>query len=196
MKKIIFYISDHGKGHATRSIAIIRELQKLDTEIIVRNFNSVDLIQKSLPDTKVISGTTDIGTTIKKNGIAIDSEVSPSEISAWIDNIPNYANKELDHVLKYNPDLVITDISAMPFHVAKKLQIPSIAISNFTWSDVITGISSERLSFLHDSYSLAHMAIQLPFGTSMKQFSKKKKIGVVARQPTSNKEEINSNVRR
>ena len=47
MKKIIFYITDHGKGHATRSIAIIRELQK-DYEVIVRNSNSEDLIKQSL----------------------------------------------------------------------------------------------------------------------------------------------------
>ncbi len=190
MKKIIFYISDHGKGHATRSIAIIRELEKLNIEIIIRNSNSVDFIQKSLPNIKIISGITDVGTTIKKNGISIDSEDTVSNVSTWIDNMPDFVTKELEQFMKYEPDLIISDISAMPFHVAKEFKIPSIAISNFTWSDIIKEISSERLSFLNESYSLADLAIQLPFSTSMKQFSKKKKIGIVSRQPTLNKQDF------
>ena len=37
MKKILYYVSDHGKGHATRSIAIIQEMLKHNIEVNVRN---------------------------------------------------------------------------------------------------------------------------------------------------------------
>ena len=41
MKKILYYISDHGHGHATRAIALIEELQKKGIEIIIRNSKSM-----------------------------------------------------------------------------------------------------------------------------------------------------------
>ena len=50
LKKILYYISDHGKGHATRSIAIIRELQKRGMNITVRNSNCERFIKKALPN--------------------------------------------------------------------------------------------------------------------------------------------------
>lgn len=190
LKKIIFYISDHGKGHATRSIAIIRELEKLNIEIIIRNSNSIDFIQKSLPDVKLISGITDVGTTIKKDGVSIDLEDTISNVSSWINNMSNNVDKELEQFLKYEPDLIISDISTMPFHVAQKLKIPSIAISNFTWSDIIKEMPSKQLSFLDESYSLADLAIQLPFCTPMKQFPKNKKVGIISRQSTLNKQDF------
>ena len=42
MKTILYYISEHGLGHLTRSIAIIRELQN-HANIMIRNssFGSV-----------------------------------------------------------------------------------------------------------------------------------------------------------
>jgi uncharacterized protein (TIGR00661 family) len=189
LKKIIFYISDHGKGHATRSIAIIRQLQKLDLEIIVRNSNSINLIKKSLPKIKIISGITDVGSTIRKDGVSIDSELTTKNITKWIKEIPKLVKKESNMFQQLNPDLIISDISIMPFHVAKKFQIQSIAISNFTWSDVIK-TTPENIKFLDNSYEMADLAIQLPFCTQMKQFANKKSVGIVARESTLKKYEF------
>jgi len=72
MKKILYYITDHGRGHTTRSIAIIRELQKYNVEVIVRNSNAIPTLRKSLPKIKIISGITDVGPVIQNNGISID----------------------------------------------------------------------------------------------------------------------------
>ena len=46
MKKIFYYITDHGKGHATRSIAIIKELQK-NFDVFIRNSIAQDMIQSA-----------------------------------------------------------------------------------------------------------------------------------------------------
>ena len=70
LKKIIYYITDHALGHTTRSVAIIRELIKDGIQVTVRNSN-VGYLNKSLPNVNTISGTTDVGPIIEKNGISI-----------------------------------------------------------------------------------------------------------------------------
>ena len=119
MKKIIYYITDHGKGHATRSIAIIRELQK-DYEVIVRNSNSEDLIKQSLQNIKLISGKTDQGSVIKNNGISIDKVKTKNKIEKWIHQFEKNSIKESRLISKYSPNLIISDVSAMPLISAKK----------------------------------------------------------------------------
>ena len=84
MKKIVYYITDHGMGHATRSIAIIRELQKFGIDITVRNFNCKEFIQKSIPGINLIPSKTDVGLVVKNDGVSIDKDKSKHEMSNWI----------------------------------------------------------------------------------------------------------------
>ena len=51
MNNIAFYISDHGFGHASRSIAIIRELIKKDNlKIYIKTSSPLELIKNSLKE--------------------------------------------------------------------------------------------------------------------------------------------------
>ena len=189
MKKIIYYITDHGKGHATRSIAIIRELQK-DYEVIVRNSNSEDLIKQSLQNIKLISGKTDQGSIIKNNGISIDKVKTKNKIEKWIHQFEKNSIKESRLISKYSPNLIISDVSAMPLISAKKNGIPSIVISNFSWHDVIDFISNDKSNLLLEAYQNADFSIKLPFGTKMGHFKKQKQVGLVCRKTTQSKEKI------
>ena len=85
MKKIIYYITDHGLGHATRAVALIRELQSLNYEIIVRTSINENFIQKSLSRIKIQSGITDVGPTIRDDGMSIDVTKSKLNIEKWIE---------------------------------------------------------------------------------------------------------------
>ena len=86
MKKILYYVTDHGKGHATRSIAIIQEILKHNIEVVVRNTNAIKFFKQSLPDVKTILGKTDVGSAIKKDGerglISYLSNLKIEDISA------------------------------------------------------------------------------------------------------------------
>lgn len=114
MKKILYYITDHGFGHTTRAVAIIRELNRLGTHITIRNSN-VEYLNKALPTVTTIRGTTDVGPVIKKNGISLDKNKTLEKVSRWIDTLQQTANSEVHLIRKIKPDLIISDISAMPF---------------------------------------------------------------------------------
>jgi UDP:flavonoid glycosyltransferase YjiC (YdhE family) len=180
-------------GHATRSIAIIRELIKEGIEVTIRSSN-VDYLKKSLPNVKIISGITDIGPTIEKNGISINEKKTLESMGKWIDSINLISEKELEIISEIKPNLVISDISAMPFFASHKAQINSVAISNFSWVDVLKEFPSKQIDILNEAYRLANMAIQLPLGPQMKPFEKIKKVGLVCKKPTDSRKSIREKI--
>ena len=177
-------------GHATRSVAIIRKLQELNIEIVVRNSNVVDFLQKSLPQTTILSGITDMGPAIKNNGISINQTKAKTQIGKWISQFHDTVNEEKEIITKIQPHLIISDISAMPFLVAKKMNKSSIAISNFSWYDTLKFLKNTDLEVLRNAYDDANLAIQLPLGTQMEHFKTKNKVGFVTRTPTKSREMI------
>jgi len=194
LKKIIYYVTDHGKGHATRSIAIIRELQKYDVEIIIRNSTLIEYFKKSLAGIKIITGKTDTGPIIQDNGISIDIARTKDVVGRWLGKIESYAEEESDTMKKIQPDLIISDISAMPILAAHKADVCSMAISNFVWSDVLCNIFSNEIDILNLAYEKANYAIQLPFSTDMNQFKNKKNVGVVCKKPTLTRDEVRKKI--
>lgn len=194
MKKIIYYISDHGKGHATRSIALIRELQKNEIDVIIRNTNSSDLIKKSLPMNRVENGITDVGPSIRNDGISIDENESKFSVSKWIDDIDEISKNEEIFVKKHKPDLIISDISVMPLLTGKKCKIPSLTISNFSWYDVLKFLPEKQLSKIKQLYDYSELHIQLPLSTPLEHFKNKKSVGFVTRKPTKSKQDLRKKI--
>jgi len=190
LKKILYYITDHRKGHTTRSIGIIRELLRQNFDIIIRNSNSLDLLKRSLPNIPIITDKTDVGTATKSDGISIDQERSKIEIDKWISELDDNVEKEFRKISSLKPDLIISDISILPLLVANKLNVNSIAISNFSWYDVLKFLGDEQLSKIKGAYDLANLAIQLPIGTKMDHFKNKKNLGLVSRLPTKTRAEL------
>ena len=190
MKKIIYYVTDHGQGHATRTVALVRALAKFNFDVTIRNSNHIDFFEKSLSKIKIVSGITDVGQIIQKNGISINKKESIPQLNRWIENLDKTSQKEIEKIKKINPSLIISDISAMPFLVAEKINIPSIAISNFSWSEVLYNIVPDKLHILDNAYEKADFAIRLSLGTELKPFHNKKNVGLVCRSPTKSKKEI------
>jgi len=194
LKKIIYYITDHGKGHASRSISVIRELQKHDIDVTVRNSNSIKFIQNSIPGINVLSSKTDVGISVKNDLLSIDKDKSKYEMTKWIESLNQNAEKEKEKIIGINPDLIISDISAMPFLVAKELEIPSIAISNFSWYDTSNFLEEPILEILSQAYDYASIAIKLPFGTPMTHFKNKYDAGIIARKTEREKKQIRKQI--
>jgi predicted glycosyltransferase len=174
-------------GHITRSVAVIRELQKFGVDVIIRNSN-VDYLNSSLPATKIIPGITDVGPIIKDNGISIDEDKTVERLGTWIESLHLISSNESELISKIKPDLIVSDISPMPFLAAHNAGVNSIAISNFSWVDVLDMLPKKQIATLKDAYVYANAAIQLPLGTEMETFRNKKQVGLVCKSPTQQRE--------
>ena len=186
MKKIIYYITDHGRGHATRSIAVIRELKKLNFDIVVRNSSSFEFLKKSLPKTRIINGITDVGPSINDDGISVNKNKSIQSITKWIDDVEKISNQEYSLIQKFNPDLIISDISVMPLIAGNSFKVPTLTISNFSWYDVLKFLPNNTLQKIQQFYDYSNLHIQLPLSTPLNHFKNKKSVGLISRKSTTN----------
>jgi spore coat polysaccharide biosynthesis predicted glycosyltransferase SpsG len=73
LKRICFYTSDYGYGHASRDIALIRKIQKAGfAEVFVKTDTAFDFMRQSLPGCNVIRQQNDIGPVYKDESIKVD----------------------------------------------------------------------------------------------------------------------------
>ena len=181
--KIIYYVTEHGLGHASRTVAIVRDLLRYNVEVIIRNDDPISFFKKSLPKTRVVTGETDLKPIMQqKNAMRVDDSKTARSVKKWIQHLPLYLEKESSFVTKERPDLIVSDISVMPILVAKKNHIRSVAISSFVWNETLN-IDSQIARFLRESYNEANLVIKLPFGSPM-NLQNKRNFGLVARKPT------------
>jgi len=174
-------------GHATRSLAIIEEIKKKNIDVVIRTCGTENFFKNELPEIKIISGKVDVGSTIKTDGITIDRIKTILNQKKWINDLDQYSDLEKTIIMKENPDLIISDVSAMPLIAAKKAQKKSLVISNFTWLDLLNFLPQEELNILEKAYDCADAAFRLPFGTGMNHFKKITDVGLVSRIPKMNK---------
>ena len=196
--KIAFYISDHGYGHASRQIALIREL-KGKHEIYVMNNGALGFLRRSLKaKVKYRDLKNDVGVLQKKNSFFIDAKKTVTEIKEWIKSWDSYIEKEKKFLSDNKIDLVISDISPLPFICANIASIKSIGISNFGWFGIYEHLfkhfgmednedCQEILAKLKEAYSYCDLFLELPFSHDNIEFKNKKKVGLLVRKPTISK---------
>lgn len=190
---IRFYISDHGYGHASRSIAIIRELQStLNAKVSVRTLTSANFIEDSVLDCDITMLQNDVGPIMDVNTSSIDYKKTIGCVNDWYRTWDTYIEEETQYCQKNGVDLILSDITPQVFHVSENLKIPGIAISNFTWDDIYSPIHelSQEVSKMKDAYSRADAAIILPLHGDMNHFKEKKFVPLISREITKSRTEM------
>lgn len=139
MKTIVFYVSEYGYGHATRSIALIRELleNKQDIRVILCNSFALAFMKDSLQEygdrLMYHNVSTDVGYVLQKQTLNLDTAALNEACRDYLDKLPKMVSKEVEFLRDLHVDLILSDISPIAFEIAEQLHVPSIGISNFTW---------------------------------------------------------------
>ncbi|PPA69490.1 hypothetical protein [Jeotgalibacillus proteolyticus] len=159
MKTIAYYISDYGLGHCTRSVAVIRELFNQSTtplKIIICHSFGVQFLKESLNGLNISYREiqTDVGYVLKANSMDVDKKLLEKSYLKFMDSFSSKQNAEEEFLIANNVDLIISDISPLPFKPGRKLSIPTIGISNFTWYTAYHGLlDEEHLIQLKEAYT-------------------------------------------
>lgn len=160
MKTISYYISDYGFGHASRGVAIIRELltQSHTVKVIVCHSYAIGFIKESLANEACVEYrevSTDIGYKLKQSSIEPDVKGMNIVFDTYMKSLDDLVRDELKFCKDTGVDAILSDIVPFPFKVAKELNIPSIGISNFTWYTAYKQlIEKNKLESLKGYYSL------------------------------------------
>jgi hypothetical protein len=155
---IVFYITGHGFGHASRQIEIINAVFALqpDARVIVRTSAPRWLFERTL---RGPAGALDIDVpaTIREAAAFHADPAADARVAAEA------------RVLKdAGARLVVGDIPPLAFAAAARAGVRSVAISNFTWDWIYEGYSEELVNApglidrLRSWYALADEAWLLP----------------------------------
>ncbi|MFW9856179.1 MAG: hypothetical protein ACFFFG_14100 [Candidatus Thorarchaeota archaeon] len=200
MASIAYFISDHGLGHATRSVAIIRALLECDLGVSIAVYTSKPLpfIRQSLSLNEDANRITfhnllnDEGYCQAPNGKISYGETA-ERIHSWINSWDTqYLIGTYKKLRPQDLGLIISDIAPQPFLLAKKLNIIGVAISNFTWVDIYQHplFNGRNLKALWNAYRQASLGLLLPFNLENTVFPTIFETSMVCRSPTRTSAEM------
>jgi hypothetical protein len=186
---IVFYISGHGFGHASRDVEIINSMTAPALEpLIIRSSVSPALLARTLRvpyDLRL--GQCDTGI-IQRDSVTHDD---PATVTAALDFYRTFdarVEAELALLADLDVSLVVGDIAPLAFAVAGVLGARSIAVANFTWDwiyETHPGFLPDGrpvIALIRDCYRRADLALQLPFSGGFEVFDRVEPVPLVARR--------------
>ena len=189
---VLFYISGHGFGHASREVEIIHALAAIrpDLRILIRSaVNPALLARTLLVPFELRSGPCDTGI-IQRSSIEHDDAATIVEAVRFYGDYDAHITAEIQALSSDRISLVVGDIAPMAFEVAARLDVPGIAIANFTWDwiyETHPGLADAApwlAPRLRESYAKATLALELPFAGGFDVFRRVERLPLVARRPT------------
>jgi UDP:flavonoid glycosyltransferase YjiC (YdhE family) len=193
LSSILYYISGHGYGHAVRSNQVIRHLQKIspDLKIHVRTTAPEWLIQGRIIASRQ---TLDIGI-VQKDSLDMDLEGTLLACQTLHHNLQSIIQREMDFVNEHQIRLIVGDIPPLCFEIAARSAIASVAIGNFTWSEIYRAYSKNYPGFIslteemETFYRNATLALTLPYSCGTDVFPRQQPIPWIARSSLLTREQ-------
>ena len=167
---IVFYVSGHGFGHASRQIEIINAITTMypDIGVIVRTAVPRWLFDRSASSPITVhTEETDTGV-VQIDSLRVDPSASIKLAWEFHRTLEDRAKREALLLERYGATLVVGDIPPVAFTSAALARIPSVAVGNFTWDWIYRKyqaqlhLGPELLHTIREAYASAETAWQLP----------------------------------
>jgi hypothetical protein len=194
---IVFYISSHGFGHASRAIEVINAIlaRRPETRIGVRTAAPRWLFDLTVKG-KVTFSTleTDTGV-VQVDALTIDEADSIRRAASFHSDLVTRAASETRALRELGAGLIVGDIPPLAFSVGAAAGIPSIGLGNFTWDWIYADYPRVRLApsllpAIRGAYAKASMALRLPMWGGFESFSNVKDIPFIARHSGRTREDV------
>lgn len=167
---VVFYISGHGFGHASRSIEIINALGAMAPEarIHVRTSTAPWLFDATLRVRATLEPVACDTGVIQADSLRLDERETIREAVRFQAGFDALANRETAFLRQVGASAVVGDIPPLAFAAAARGGVPSVAISNFAWDWIYEGYP-EALedapwlpAAIRDAYAQASLLLRLP----------------------------------
>jgi L-arabinokinase len=188
---VVFYISGHGFGHASREVEIVNALGSLDPslEILIRSAVSPELLARTLKVPYRLHAIECDSGIVQSTSVTHDDHATVRQAESFYSTFRQRIADEIEQLTHADVRLIVGDIPPLAFEVAGRLGVPSVAIGNFTWDwiyetqpgfDRIDGL----LPLIRTAYAKATTALELPFGAGFGVFPSVRRMPLVARRAT------------
>lgn len=183
---LVFYVSGHGYGHATRAALV---LERLAAAMPVRAHVRSSAPARFFAGTgAALSAGLEEPPLIQRGGLDVDWEASLRVQREALERRGAAVAAEAGWLTSLRPDLVLSDAPSLACEAAAKAGVPSRLITNFTW-DWVYGERAKTdprwmpiAGRMAEAYSAAAGAWRLPGAGGFATVSRVEDAGLVARR--------------
>ena len=187
---LVFYVSGHGFGHASRDIEVLNALHRAgpDVRVVVRTSAPRWLFDLTLTAPVTwLPAECDTGI-VQIDSLRLDARETVKRADAFTAALDDRASEERRVLRDVGATLVAGDIPPLAFAAAHAAGVPSIALGNFTWDWIYEGYPDEIAAHprlvegIHRAYAHAERALRLPLGGGFAAFPTVERVPFIARR--------------
>ena len=198
MPTLVFYISGHGFGHASRDIEVINALRTraADLRIIVRTAVPrwlFDVTLRAPVDWQPLECDTGGALVACLRGdVAETPGGAPAFYAEFDERVARYA----DALRRWDATLVVGDIPPLAFAAAHRAGVSSIALGNFSWDWIYDSyeetptLAPNLVASVGAAYRQASLALRLPLHAGFEPFVQVQNVPLIARRSLRSSDEV------
>jgi len=188
MTTIVFYISGHGFGHASRNIEVINALlaQQPDLNVVVRTSVAEWLFRRTVSGPFQYQRFEADPGVVQVDSLRLDAEATVRRATAYARDLDRAAREEADVLRGLGTHFVVADMPPLGLAAALHARIPLTALGNFTWDWIYAAYpgGGEAADRIGDVYAATARALRLPMWGGFARFSEIVDLPFVARHST------------
>jgi hypothetical protein len=193
---VIYYVTNHGFGHAVRTAAICNEFSH-DVRLTLRTALPERFFREEIHrDFSCAPASFDCGC-VQKDSLNVDIKGTLSTYRAIAAKNSALLESEARWCRTQKADVIVSDIVPFAFDVAEQCDVRSVAVANFTWYDIYEEYTHSFPEYQSDQekirrqYARASLLLALEPALPMDYFRKRTIVPPTGRRGRSRRAEIN-----
>lgn len=191
---VVFYISGHGFGHASRAIEVINTLvdRRPDLRILIRSSATPWLVQRTVrPGVTLIAGEVDTGV-VQLDSLRLDAAESIRRAEQFMSTFRERVSHEAAWLRAERAVLVVSDLPPLGIAAGHAAGLPSIGLGNFTWDWIYAHYDggADVAHRIGEVYAEADDVLRLPMWGGFDTFPRVTDIPFVARHSTKDPADV------
>jgi hypothetical protein len=191
---VVFYVSGHGFGHASRSIEIINALirRRPEARVIIRSSVASWLVARTAtPGVELSVAEVDTGV-VQLDSLHLDAAASIARAEAFMATFDARVASEVAFLRDHRASMTISDLPALGIASGVAAGIPAIASGNFTWDWIYAHYDdgapvSRRIA---DVYKTTSLALRMPMWGGFETMPSVRDVPFVARRSRRDVREV------
>ena len=169
--QVLFYVSGHGLGHASRDAEVIHRMARLEPRLSVgvRSTAQPWIFNRTNHRVPIALTHVEIDTGVAQiDSIRLDEDETARRARDFYRDFDRRADAEAAAIRASGAKVVVGDIPPLAFEAAARAGVRSVALANFTWDWIYEGYSSfasiapEVIPIIRQAYGTTTSALRLP----------------------------------
>ena len=191
---LVYYVTPHGFGHATRAAAVAAVLERRGWRVHFRTDVPAWLFKVEGLEAEVSPAAVDPGLAMK-DALTVDWPAALLAHEAFGARWDRTADAEAAFLKRSGAALAASDVGPLALDAARRARIPGAALGNFSWDWVIApkAEADPRWEAVRrrqaEAYASAALFIHMPLGGDGPAFKARKTVPMVVRRPRLSRDE-------